>query len=29
MFVLESGFSVDTGAVGQGNRLFGRNPMSG
>ncbi|WP_413457582.1 porin [Herbaspirillum huttiense] len=29
MFVLESGFSVDTGAMGQGNRLFGRQSYVG
>ncbi|PLY60250.1 porin [Herbaspirillum sp. BH-1] len=29
MFVLESGFAVDTGAMGQGNRLFGRQSYVG
>ncbi|WP_237380188.1 porin [Cupriavidus sp. SW-Y-13] len=29
VFVLESGFSVDTGTMGQGNRLFGRQAFVG
>lgn len=29
MFVLESGFAVDTGAMGQGNRIFGRQSFVG
>ena len=29
MFVLESGFAVDTGGMGQGNRLFGRQSFVG
>src|SRR5450830_1214063 len=29
MFVLESGFAVDTGGMGQGNRLFGRQSFIG
>src|SRR5450830_102811 len=29
MFVLEAGFAVDTGAMGQGNRLFGRQSFVG
>src|SRR5450830_1465124 len=29
MFVLEAGFAVDTGAMGQGNRLFGRQSYVG
>ncbi|MBO9536635.1 porin [Herbaspirillum sp.] len=29
MFVLESGFAPDTGAMGQGNRLFGRQSFVG
>ncbi|MBB5392325.1 MULTISPECIES: porin [unclassified Herbaspirillum] len=29
MFVLESGFAPDTGAMGQGNRLFGRQSYVG
>src|SRR5450830_1337524 len=29
VFVLENGFAVDTGALGQGNRLFGRQSFVG
>src|SRR5450830_794285 len=29
LFVLESGFAVDTGGMGQGNRLFGRQSFVG